>query len=206
MDHLKILTALLCVTVVATLGISTEGNCGSLDTGVKERLDKVLNELPDEYVDASSEGKETTLPKLVLGKMSLTGLSRLQVNSPYEVFCREDLKIILFTLSSRAPLRFRLPWSLCNAQNGTLTSAAGHVQYEGEIIVSGNRSSDVTLNRFTPVVTESIETYLYPFDPAVNFAVTILSQVLAGPVRLFWVDVMSLQVKDAIRAALSYTE
>lgn len=205
MDRLKTLIVLLCAVVASSLDISTEGDCGLLDGQTKAALDKVLNNLPQEYVDSRYDGHNFLVPKLILGKSSLTGLHRLQVDRPYQVFCRGGDKVVHFSLRSPSELRFVVPWEFCSAHNGSVGSTAGVVQYEGEVQVQTNESPKPTLrlNRLTPKILERINLEVHRIDPTVDGVVVFLGQLFAGPMRLFWVDIVSDHVSEAIKAALS---
>lgn len=205
MDHLRTLIVLLCAAMVPSLDISTEGDCGILDGQTKAALDKALNHLPSEYVDSKFDGRDFVVPKLVFGKTSLTGLDHLKVDRPYHVFCRGDDKLVHFSLRTPSVLRFVIPWEFCSAHNGTLRTTAGLVEYDGEVQVqtSGSPKPILLLNRLTPKVLERIDVDVRRIDPVVEGIFAVLGHILAGPVRLFWVDVVSERVKDALKAALS---
>lgn len=200
------LSALLCATLVSSQGISTEGTCGTLDNSLKTNLDHVFDNLPEEYVDTEIAGTELLLPKLILEKAVLSGLNNLQPNRPYHAFCKGGTKHVLVTLRSAKPLEYRATWSFCDVQNGTITTIAGIAQYEAEIAVansSENSKPRLTLSRLTPVVLESLSVEARYLGPLYSTAITLVGYLLTGFVRLFWVDVASLNVHEVLVEQLS---
>lgn len=206
MNILNGFIVLLWVTLVSS-NISTEGDCGILDGDTKATLDNVFNNLPSEFVDESTEGSAVIAPTLALGKTSLTGLDRMYVDRPYQVFCREGDKMVLLSLSSPSLLRFLVPWEFCNAYNGTIGVTAGVVRYEAEVQLQNDPSSKpkLRLNRLIPTVLERVQLEMRHSGPLMETAAAVLGQVFAGSVRLFWTDGASSQVGDAIKDALSKT-
>ncbi|CAN8009272.1 unnamed protein product [Ixodes pacificus] len=128
----------------------------------------------------------------------------LRPDRPYRTFCRGHDRVTLFSLRSMRPIRIAIPWRLCSGHTGTIHGHAVHLRYKGEMITSnaGGGASASRIEALTPVLTENFFVGMSGAGSGVDTLVSVLAHILYGPVRLYWVEVMTTNVLDALSEAL----
>ncbi|XP_029835669.2 uncharacterized protein LOC115319802 [Ixodes scapularis] len=184
---------------------SIPGNCDAAENVVLEdRLQRALDQLPRNFV-ATNTGQIQLIPKIFfLGNTIVEGLMHLRPDRPYRTFCRGQDRVTLFSIRSTRPIRIAIPWRLCSGLNGTIHGHAVHLRYKGEMITrnAGGGTSTSRIEALTPVLTENFFVGMSGAGGGVDLLVSVLAHILYGPVRLYWVEVMTANVLDALGEAL----
>ncbi|CAN7997010.1 unnamed protein product, partial [Ixodes hexagonus] len=170
---------------------------------IEEKLHRVLNNLPNEYVTTDTDGTHGIPGAFFLGNTTITGINKLRPDRPLQTFCGDEDTVTLFSLRSVSTVRVSIPWSLCSGHNGTLTSTAGLIRYEGVLITRkpGNYSG-TSIEGLTPVVLENLNIGMTGGGRTLHAVLHVLGVLFSGPVRLFWVELMTKNIQDALQNTL----
>lgn len=180
---------------------SNSEHCDLPDKALIEgKLRKILDNLPKEYVVTETEGTHLIPGAIFLGNTTVTGINNLTPDRPFQTFCRDENAVTLFSLRSTSTVRAFIPWRLCSGHNGTLTSSADLIRYEGEYITrKAVNQSGSDIERLTPAVLERINIGLTGSGRTMHAVVHVLGLLFSGPVRLLWLDMMTDIIQIALR-------
>lgn len=163
-------------------------------------MDSTFSKLPEDYGIRVPEDYGIA-PGVSLGNATLWGLDTYRVDRPYDIFCRDGNAVIVFSLWSEFPVRMTAPWKFATGERGTLGTTTRMSRLEGEIVVSPGSSSLVP-KRVTFVLLERFDVELGGLGPAMYSVATVLSHLLSSAVRLFWVDIVTPRILEAIAAEM----
>lgn len=191
---------LLSLSMCFALRVAPTGRCPQPDANWEAKLDTTFYSLPERYVgNLHNNANFQVLPGVFMGNATFTGLDGLQPDRPYQTFCRDNQRVILYSLRSTSPIRMTVPWRLCTAgYSGTIGTVARLVRFEGTITITG---SQYTIEPVVPVLLERVEAELVGLGDVMNFVGLFLGHLLSGPVRLFWVDLVSTHITQALERA-----
>ncbi|CAN7938769.1 unnamed protein product [Ixodes hexagonus] len=199
MDLLHSLVALLVASIGSPLRVAPTGSCPEPAANWEAALDTTFYSLPERYLgNLYGREKFEFLPGLFLGNATFTGLDGLQPDRPYQTFCRDNQRVILYSLRSTSPIRMTVPWRLCTGSSGTVGTVGRLVRFEGTITITGTQYA---IEPVVPVLLERVSVELLGLGDVMNTVGLCLGHLLSGPVRLFWVDLVSTHVTDAFKRA-----
>lgn len=199
-----VLVPVLLVLLVTAQNTVDVDDCDVLDKDVRKTLDTLFSRLPAAYPVTITDGVEVLVPKLVQGNSTIFGLNHLQPDRPYQAFCKGDEAFVYFSLLSAVPLKMTIPWNFCSEHNGTFSMSVGLARYEGHFVVTRSPEGRplLRLERFIPTLLEGISLKLGGVPSGFGKAVEILGLVLAEPVRLVWLEWVSLHIRIALTEAM----
>lgn len=195
----QVLVALLVFLTSSALRVAPTGRCPQPGSDWEAKLDTMFYSLPERHLGSLHEKENFEfLPGVFLGNATFTGLDGLQPDRPYKSFCRDNQRVILYSLRSTSPIRMTVPWRLCAGSSGTIGTVARLVRFEGIITVTpaGN-----TLEPVVPVLLERVSLELEGLGDTVGTVGMVLGHLLPGPLRLFWVDLVSTHITQALKGA-----
>ncbi|CAN7945596.1 unnamed protein product [Ixodes hexagonus] len=205
---LEALVTIFCIVSASSKETTKSEHCDVPDKALLEqKLDKIFDLLPEEYVVTNTAGDFLVRGAFFLGNTTIRGLDHLISDRPYKTFCRGDDKITVFTLRAQSALRVSIPWYLCSVYNGTVLSYAGTVRYKGELVTS--KSGEGTSSRIENFSTVQLENYsirMTGSPDALSTAVHIMGHLFSGPIRLYWTEEMNNNVRKALIDALKSSE
>ncbi|XP_029835680.2 uncharacterized protein LOC121832888 [Ixodes scapularis] len=204
MTSLATFLTLLCFNLVLSEDLPKSEPCDVPDKAqLEDKLDKLIQNLPKELV--SNETKvEILRGAIFLEEGTLFGLHLLKRDRPYKTFCRGNDTVTVFSLRSKYPVRMQVPWSLCSGHNGTLTSNAHLVRFEGELVASKTDSgTEYRIQNVFPVVLEGLYFGMNGGGDIVYAIASALGFILSGLVRVLWVQIITPFVQDAFQQALN---
>lgn len=176
--------------------VSSSDNCSSLPEGWKQHLDSLFSRLP-EYYAMRLLGGYTVPPGISLDNATLSGLDNFHVDRPYDTFCRDGNAVILFSLASKFPVEMIVAWKFATGERGIVRTVTAMSRLEGEIVVPPG-SNDLVPKSVAFVLLERIDVQLDGLGFTVKNVVTALSYLLSSVVRLFWVEVGSPAILEAM--------
>ncbi|KAM7289115.1 uncharacterized protein ISCGN_029249 [Ixodes scapularis] len=204
MTFLVTFLTLLCFNLVLTEDLPKSERCDVPDKAqLEDKLDKLIRNLPDEYV--ANQTKVEILPRAIfLEEGTLFGLNLLQQDRPYKTFCRGKDTVTVFSVRSRFSLRIDIPWKLCSGHNGTITSQANLVRFEGELVTTkADSGTEYKIRNVIPVVMEGLHIGMNGGGDIVYGISNALGVILSGLVRVLWVQGITPFVEDAFQQALN---
>ncbi|CAN7949175.1 unnamed protein product, partial [Ixodes pacificus] len=106
----------------------------------------------------------------------LTGIRDLELDRPYQTFCRDHERVIVFSVSATSPLIL-----------------------SGEISVTSlGKDKEWKIVKLVPVLLEGLSVDLVGLGDKARQVVNVISSLFAGPVRRVWVDVVPWLVTAAL--------
>ncbi|XP_040065796.1 uncharacterized protein LOC120839555 [Ixodes scapularis] len=204
MAFLVTFLTLLCFNLVWTEDLPKSEHCDVPDKAqLEDKLDKLIRKLPEEHVAIQTE--VAILHRAIfLEEGTLFGLNLLQQDRPYKTFCRGKDTVSVFSVRSRYSLRMHIAWRLCSGVNGTFTSKANLVRFEGELVTTKTDSgTEYRIRNVIPVVLEGLHIGINGVGDTVDEISNALGVILSGLARILWVQGITPFVEEAFQQALN---
>uniref|UniRef100_A0A6B0V338 Putative secreted protein n=1 Tax=Ixodes ricinus TaxID=34613 RepID=A0A6B0V338_IXORI len=196
--------AILCFNLVLTEALPKSEHCDVPDKArLEDKLDKLIRNLPREHV--ANQAKMEILPGgIFLEEGTLYGLDPLQQDRPYKTFCRGKDTVTVFSVRSRFTMRMQIPWRLCSGHNGTITSHASLVRFEGELVTTKtDNGTEYKIKNVMPVILEGLYIGMSGGGDILYAITSALGFILSGLVRILWLQGITPVVEDAFQQALN---
>uniref|UniRef100_A0A6B0V3F6 Putative conserved secreted protein n=1 Tax=Ixodes ricinus TaxID=34613 RepID=A0A6B0V3F6_IXORI len=197
--------ALLCLALCSATARIRHGEtdkCPPLDPNWEDKLDELFSALPADFPNAIPMGlfldPDTDLG-FMLGNTSFSGLAGLKPDRPYETFCRESERVLLFSLRATEFLQLSIPWTMCSGLNGSIRAVAPLSRIEGQIHLNKTEgASKWVLESLEMVRLERQYITVDGMGSGVKTVMRWVDALMGGMIRVLWVNMSPIVISFAL--------